>query len=165
MDRLGSFYLFYLISHHSVFPYFLMKLPCLIFHLKKKKLFQLYSSKKYFLKTLLSGMPILFFPPFFLFFFSLYLSSFLLFVLLFIHKYLRVGSVLGSVPGIRMEWWKRHGLHPHVLTVCPSVTDSCYVLPSRFSSSDRHIILFDFFSLCWPIPSMSSTALNPLYTT
>lgn len=150
MDRLGSFYLFYLISHHSVFPYCLMKLPCLIFHLKKKNSFN-YTPVKNNLKNPLIWNAYSFSSPLLSFLFFP-LPFVLLFVLLFIHKYLRVACVLGCVPGIRMEWWKRHGLHPHVLTVCPSVTDSYYVLPSRFSSSDRHIILFDFFSLCWPLP-------------
>lgn len=84
MDDLGSLYLFYLISHHFLFPHCLMKSPHLAFHLKN-----IY----FFLECL---------------FFVSSLLSFLLFILLVIHQYLSVCCIPGrhwdAVVNKRKPW-------------------------------------------------------------
>lgn len=101
MGDLGSFHLFYLISHHPVILPCFMKSPRLIFHLKKY----------FFLECL---------------FFVSSLLSFLLFVLLIIYQYLSGSCVPDTVAGFGMELWTRgrHGLCPHEVTVCSGVTAS-----------------------------------------
>lgn len=128
MDSLGSFYLFSLISHHSVFSLFH---EIAIFSLSLKK-------------NVFSGMPSLFFLP-----------SSPSFFLLVIHKY----ECLLCFRHCARHWdgvVNKRDLVSSWAYSLTDVTESHPALPSRFVySSDLLIVLFDFFSPCWPIPSMN----------